>query len=177
MKVIDPLQPWTLAEAGALLLLLQAGPGKGATASVSHLKAALYDWRVEEQWSKSNSAAMQLDQLGFMFITFTKRKPRHCTLRHFFVLESARGQGVGARMMRLLEQQCLHHRVRYLRFFANKPAIKFYEHCGYRWHGVSKTGLPFIYWDLVLRKLAPLPKAQRRYVVTRTFQSLILDKR
>lgn len=178
MEVISPLQPWSLQEAESLLDQLGGVTAKGgAVASVSHLKSALYDWRVENQWDKPTSAAVHLDLLGFMFITFTTREPRHCTLRHFYVLEESRGQGVGGRMMGALRAQCLHHGVRFLRFFANKPAIPFYERCGFKWHGTSRTGLPFTYWDLRMGRLAPLPKAQRRYVVDRTLSSLTLDRR
>ena len=177
MDLIEPLAPLTQADADALLAHLQAGEGRGSTASVTHLKAALYDWRVEQQWDKPGSAALQLDGEGVMFITFTSRAPRHCTLRHFFVLEEARGKGVGVRMMKLLEKLCIHHRVRYLRFFANKPAIQFYERCGYSWHGTSKTDLPFTYWDLAMGRLAPLPRSQVRYLRKRTMMSLTLDRR
>tara|TARA_R110002050_G_scaffold233778_1_gene369691 strand:- start:690 stop:1229 length:540 start_codon:yes stop_codon:yes gene_type:complete len=168
----------TEQEAEALLERIQKLNLKGgALASVSHLKAALYDWRVEQQWSKTTSAALVLDNLGFMFITFTKRQPRHCTLRHFFVLEEARGKGIGAAMMELLEKHIISKGVRYLRFFANKPSIGFYERQGYAWHGMSKTGLPFTYWDVTRRKLAPLPNSQRRYLVSRTFAGLNADRR
>ena len=137
----------------------------GAISSKSHLKNGLYDWRLEKQWDNPNAKVLNLDEKAFMFISYTKREPRHCTLRHFFVLEDNRGSGIGAEMMSYLIDEILDNKVRYLRFFANKPSIGFYESLGYKWHGLSKTGLPFTYWDCILGELAPLPKSQKRYIV------------
>ena len=137
----------------------------GSISSKSHLKSAIYDWNIEKQWDSPNAKVLHLDQKAFMFISFTKREPRHCTLRHFFVLEQYRGQNIGSEMMSYLTKEILDNKVRYLRFFANKPSIGFYESLGYKWHGLSKTGLPFTYWDLLLEELAPLPKSQKRYIV------------
>jgi len=140
----------------------------GSLSSKSHLKNALYDWRVEKQWDKESSKVFSLEDKGFMFISYTKREPRHCTLRHFFVLEQYRGKNIGAEMMKMLEEYMKENYVMLLRFFANKPSIKFYEKLGYRWHGISKTGLPFTYWNIITKKLAPLPKTQERYIVKPT---------
>lgn len=137
----------------------------GSLSSKSHLKNALYDWRIEKQWDSPNAKVLNLGNKGFMFISYTKKEPRHCSLRHFFVLEKYRGLKVGFDMMKLLEKEILDNKVRYLRFFANKPSIGFYEKLGYKWHGISKTGLPFTYWDLLIEDLAPLPKSQKRYIV------------
>ncbi len=149
-------------------LLTELEPTKGGSlSSKSHLKNGLYDWRVEQQWNSSRAKVLNLEEKGFMFITYTKREPKHCTLRHFFVLEQYRGTGTGELMMKYLVDEILSNYVRYLRFFANKPSIGFYEKLGYQWHGLSKTGLPFTYWDCRENKLAPLPKSQRRYVAKR----------
>jgi GNAT superfamily N-acetyltransferase len=137
----------------------------GSLSSKSHLKNALYDWRIEKQWDNDNAKVLNLGNKGFMFISYTKREPRHCTLRHFFVLEKYRGLSIGHDMLDLLHKEILDNKVRFLRFFANKPSIGFYERLGYEWHGLSKTGLPFTYWDCILEQLAPLPKSQKRYIV------------
>ena len=147
-----------------LLINLEQTKG-GAVSSKSHLKNGLYDWRVEKQWDSPRAKVLNLDNKGFMFISFTKREPRHCTLRHFFVLEEYRGTRIGEEMMHSLIDEILIEEVNYLRFFANKPSIGFYEKLGYQWHGLSKTGLPFTYWDCGKWELAPLPKSQKRYVV------------
>tara|TARA_R100000655_G_scaffold99933_1_gene144091 strand:+ start:4483 stop:5016 length:534 start_codon:yes stop_codon:yes gene_type:complete len=148
----------------ALLVSIDDYKG-GSLSSKSHLKNAIYDWNIEKQWNSPNAKVLHLDQKAFMFISFTKREPRHCTLRHFFVLENYRGKNIGSEMMSYLSKEILDNKVRYLRFFANKPSIGFYESLGYKWHGLSKTGLPFTYWDLLLEDLAPLPNSQKRYIV------------
>jgi GNAT superfamily N-acetyltransferase len=137
----------------------------GSLSSKSHLKNALYDWRIEKQWNKDSAKVFSYEDKGFMFISYTKREPRHCTLRHFFVLEEYRGQQIGLKMMKMLEEDMKNNYVMLLRFFANKPSIEFYEKLGYKWHGLSKTGLPFTYWNIIKKELAPLPKSQERYIV------------
>ena len=138
---------------------------KGAESSKKHLKNALFDWDREKQWEKGTAKIFALNKSCYAFITYTTRDPRHCTLRHFFTLENARGQGLGKLMINICFSDMKQHEVKYFRFFANKPAIEFYEKIGFRWHGKGKTGLPFTYWDIEKGDLAPLPKAQERYVV------------
>jgi GNAT superfamily N-acetyltransferase len=149
----------------------------GPEGSGSHIRGAMRDYRQESWGDHPEASGLTLEDLGFMFVWRTSRAPRHCTLRHFFVLEEARGKGIGSRMMVGLEQHMYAHRIRFLRFFANKPSIPFYEGLGFKWHGLSKTGLPFTYWDILTHRLAPLPRGQHRYVTERTFASHLADKR
>jgi len=124
----------------------------GADSSKSHLKSALYDWRIEDNWSRNNCFVISENDLGFAFYTFTIREPRHCTLRHIFTLEEARGQGIGKKLMNRIEEHMKRDRVEIMRFYANKPAIKFYEKLGYTWLGENKQGLPFTYCDICTKK-------------------------
>jgi len=147
-----------------LLEELEAKGQKGRSSSKSHLKSALYDWRVEENWNKETAFVLNYEDKGYAFITLTKREPRHCTLRHVFVLEEYRGEGIGKKLMQMMYDTMNESDVKRLRFFADKPSVAFYESLGYKWHGVSKTGLPFYYGD-VNGNLIELPKGQQRYVV------------
>lgn len=147
-----------------LLESLEASGQKGRSSSKSHLKAALYDWRVEGQWDNDNAVVINYEDKSYAFITFTKREPRHCTLRHFFVLEDYRGMGIGEKVIDIVKEEMVKRDVTILRFFADIPSVGFYEKLGYRWHGKSKSGLPFYYGD-AFGNLINLPKAQQRYVV------------
>ena len=138
---------------------------KGTESTNHHLKSALYDWDREQQWAKETAKVFALQKKCYAFITYTVREPRHCTLRHFFTLETARGEGLGSLMIKLIYKDMRNNNVKFFRFFANKPAIDFYEKLGFTWHGLSKTGLPFTYWDIENNILAELPKAQERYIV------------
>ena len=147
-----------------LLIKLEQEGQKGRESSKSHLKAALYDWNVESQWDSDNAIIINFEDKAYAFLSFTKRDPRHCTLRHFFVLEDFRGQGIGKKVINLITEEMSARDVAILRFFANKPSIGFYENLGYKWHGTSKSGLPFYYGDSQ-GNLIELPKTQQRYVI------------
>jgi len=145
-----------------LLVELEAKGLKGRSSSKSHLKSALYDWRVEGGWSNDRAVVLNYKDKGYAFIAFTKREPRHCTLRHVFVLEDYRGEGVGVKLIDMMKAEMVERDCDRLRFFADIPSIGFYERLGYKWHGKSKTGLPFYYGDKE-GNLIDLPKAQQRY--------------
>lgn len=147
-----------------LLAVLEAKGLKGRSSSKSHLKAALYDWRVEGQWDNEGSIVLSYEDKGYAFLSFTKRAPQHCTLRHVFVLEEHRGEGIGVKLVDLMKAEMNKRECERLRFFADIPSVGFYEKLGYNWHGVSKSGLPFYYGDSQ-GNLIELPKAQQRYVV------------
>ena len=147
-----------------LLESLEASGNKGRSSSKSHLKAALYDWRIEGQWDNDNAVVINYEDKAYAFITFTKRDPRHCTLRHFFVLEDYRGEGIGEKVIDLIKYEMERKDVTTLRFFADIPSVGFYEKIGFNnWHGKSKSGLPFYYGD-VSGNLKSLPRSQLRYV-------------
>jgi GNAT superfamily N-acetyltransferase len=144
-------------------LLISLQDQKGRTSSKSHLKSALYDWRIENNWVNPNAEIISIDKTAYAFLTFTKREPRHCTLRHFFVLESERGKGVGRALICKMKEHIERRQINILRFFADIPSVVFYEKLGYKWHGNSKTGLPFYYGDID-GNLINLPASQKRYV-------------
>ena len=152
-----------LSQLNDLLMELESRGLKGRSSSKSHLKAALYDWRVEGQWSSNFAKVLNYKDMGYAFLTFTKREPRHCTLRHVFVLEEFRGKGIGAELIKMMREEMLERECLRSRFFADIPSIPFYEKLGYKWHGKSKTGLPFYYGD-AYGNLIDLPKSQRRYI-------------
>jgi len=137
---------------------------KGRSSSKSHLKAALYDWRVEGQWDSDFATVLNYRDMGYAFLTFTKREPRHCTLRHVFVLEQFRGKGVGVELIKMMREEMDRRSCLRSRFFADIPSVPFYEKLGYNWHGESKSGLPFYYGD-AYGNLIDLPKSQKRYIV------------
>lgn len=147
-----------------LLIKLEQEGQKGRESSKSHLKAALYDWNVESQWDSDRAVILDYEDKGYAFITFTKKEPRHCSLRHIFVLEEHRGKGVGQWLVDRIIFEMEKRQCDILRFFADKPSVKFYERLGFKWHGVSKTGLPFYYGDS-RGNLLKLPKSQERYIV------------
>ncbi|QDP46724.1 MAG: hypothetical protein Tp156SUR915002_14 [Prokaryotic dsDNA virus sp.] len=153
------------SEIQALKIHIKDWEYKGSKSTMHHLKSALYDWDREKQWNKDSAKVFGLNKKCYAFISYTKRDPRHCTLRHFFTLETARGEGLGSLMISIIFKDMQENNVKYFRFFANKPAIKFYEKLGFTWHGLSKTGLPFCYWDIDKQQSAELPKAQQRYIV------------
>jgi GNAT superfamily N-acetyltransferase len=131
----------------------------GAVASKSHLGMALVDWNKEQNWVRDNAYVLTVENKGYAFITITKREPRHCTLRHVFVLEQYRGESIGRQLIALVYQTMQDNNVNIIRFFANKPAIKFYERLGYSWLGESKGGLPFTYTDI--NTMQPIPNEKQ----------------
>ena len=127
-----------------LLTTLEHVPG-GKSSSKSHLKMAMYDWNIENNWNRPNSVIINYDNKGFAFFQLTKR---HCTLRHVFVLEEHRKEGVGKYLIDEVYKTMRNHGVHIIRFYANPPAKLFYEKLGYQWLGESKGGLPFTYTDI-----------------------------
>lgn len=121
---------------------------KGRESSKSHLKSALYDWRVEQNWNNERAAVLNCENKGFAFITFTKKEPKYCVLRHLVTLEEYRGQKIGTKLMELMYQEMKNRGFSILRFFADIPSVGFYEKLGFKWHGKSKTGLSFTYTDI-----------------------------
>jgi GNAT superfamily N-acetyltransferase len=130
-----------------LLTTLEHLPG-GKLSSKTHLKMALYDWNVERNWNTTNSFIIHDNKKGFAFFQITKKDPRHCTLRHIFVLEEYRKQGVGINLVNKVYETMRDNDVNVIRFYANLPAKLFYEKLGYQWLGESKNGLPFTYTDI-----------------------------
>lgn len=121
---------------------------KGRQSSKSHLKSALYDWRIEQNWDSERAVVLTYENKGFAFITFTKREPKYCVLRHLITLEEYRGLGVGTELMKLMYQEMSNRNYNILRFFADIPSVGFYEKQGFKWHGKSKTKLSFTYTDI-----------------------------
>lgn len=138
---------------------------KGRESSTSHLKSALFDWRVENNWSNPNAVVLSHENKGFAFLTFTKRDPKYCVLRHIVTLEEYRGQGIGSQVMNLMYSEMRNREYRVIRFFADIPSVGFYEKLGYRWHGRSKTGLSFTYTDIETMELLPPNKRDINKIV------------
>lgn len=138
---------------------------KGRESSKSHLKAALYDWRVERHWTNPDATVLALDSKVFAFITFTKRNPKYCVLRHIVTLEEFRGQGLASNIMQEIYKEMNKRNYSIIRFFADKPSVGFYEKLGYKWHGKSKTGLPFTYTDVNTMQLVPVIKRDLKRLV------------
>ena len=138
---------------------------KGRESSKSHLKSALYDWRVETQWSKDSAAVITYENKGFAFLTFTIRNPKYCVLRHLVTLEEYRGQGIGTKLMDGMYDEMRKRGYSTIRFFADKPSTGFYEKLGYKWHGKSKTGLTFTYTDIDTMELLPPAKRDLKRIV------------
>jgi len=137
---------------------------KGPESALSHLKSALYDWRVENQWENPTAYVYSFDDVGYMFISMTKREPRHCTLRHIFILEEGRGKRAGVQLIEKMREVMKEKGVNILRMFINRPALGFYNKLGFNdFHGVSKTNMPFYYGD-PYGNLVTLPQAQKRYL-------------
>lgn len=123
---------------------------------------ALYDWNRENKWSCENSFIESFDDRGYIFYTFTKKTPKHCTIRHLFVLEEFRQQGVGSKLIDCAMQKMQQHNVSIFRFFVNKPAITFYKNLGFEFIGESKTGLPFVYCNAITRESIMDPKQLKK---------------
>jgi len=151
----------------ALMEKLRNSEYGGQTSSKQQLMVALYDWNIEGNWSRPNFFVLDYQDKGFIFFSITQNEPRHCTLRHIFVLEEFRGQGIGRKLMLMMNYVMQKHNVAILRFFAIPPSIPFYENLGFEWHGLSKSGYSFYYGD-TKGKLMKLPPAQQRYLVKRT---------
>ncbi len=122
-------------------------PRGSATCSKSHLKMALYDWNKEKNWNNKNTFIYSFEDKGYIFYSFTTKEPRHCTIRHFFVLEEFRGQGIGRKIIEMVKTHMRMRSVKRFRFFCNKPAVEFYTKLGFKYLGESKQGLPFVYCD------------------------------
>ena len=148
--------------------LLAATPGrKTRNSALAHLNAALFDWDHQKQWVDPQAHVLTIEGKGYIFFRETKFEPRYVTLMHVFVLEKYRLQGIGKLLMELMYQCMKDKGINLLRFFADKPSIRFYETLGYKWHGLSKTGLPFFYGTVFPTiELIDLPPRQQRYVVT-----------
>ena len=140
---------------------------RGENTATGQIKLILYDWNVERNWVRNDFKEISVDDAGFFFINFTKREPRHCTLRHMFVLDERRQKGLGKRMVETMCEMMRLEQISFLRFFARKQSVGFYESLGFEWHGTSKSGMLLTYWNIDESKLAPLPKNQIRYVVPR----------
>lgn len=135
-----------------------------------HLKTALLDWRVEEQWGKDGAVVAGIGSSTFIFVSFTKMEPRHVTIRHVMSLPNAQRGQASYLVKDWLVQEAKRRNVQRLRFFADKKAVGFYEKLGFTWHGISKTGLPFFY-GTVKGELIDLPTGQQRFVVREPLQS------
>ena len=122
-------------------------PKGSSTCSKSHLAMALYDWNKEGNWANKNAFILDHRQQGYDFYTFTTREPRHCTIRHLFVLEEHRKKGVGRLLIEDMGQHMFFEGVDRFRFFCNKPAVEFYSKLGFSYQGESKSGLPFVYCE------------------------------
>ena len=94
----------------------------GKISSKSHLKAAMFDWNIERNWDIPNAYIIHHEEKGFAFFQLTKRNPRHCTLRHVFVLEDYRKEGVGVHLINKVYETMRNNNVNIIRFFANIPA-------------------------------------------------------
>jgi len=131
-----------------LLAQLEVKYPKGSsTCSKSHLKMALYDWNREKNWDSKNSFVYGFEDKGYVFYSFTSKEPKHCTIRHLFVLEEYRGTGVGRKIIEMIKTHMRMRSIKRFRFFCNKPAIEFYNKLGFKYLGESKQGLPFVYCD------------------------------
>jgi len=131
-----------------LLAQLEVKYPKGSsTCSKSHLKMALYDWNREKNWDSKNSFVYGFEDKGYVFYSFTSKEPKHCTIRHLFVLEEYRGKGVGRKIIEMIKTHMRMRSINRFRFFCNKPAIEFYNKLGFKYLGESKQGLPFVYCD------------------------------
>lgn len=138
---------------------------KGRESSKSHLKSALYDWRVENHWNNEKATVLSYEDKGYAFLTFTKRKPFYCVLRHLVTLEEYRKQGIGTELINMMYVEMRKREYRTIRFFADKPSTGFYEKLGYKWHGKSKTGLLFTYTDINnMMLLEPIKRDLKRIV-------------
>lgn len=138
---------------------------KGRQSSKSHLKSALYDWRIEQNWGNERAIVLSDNNKGFAFLTFTKKEPKYCVLRHLVTLEEYRGQGVGTNLMNLMYQEMKNKGYNIIRFFADIPSVRFYEKLGYKWHGKSKTGLSFTYTDInTMELLTPTKRDKNRLI-------------
>lgn len=122
-------------------------PRGSAVCSKSHLKMALYDWNKEKNWDNNNCFIYNQNDKGYIFYSFTTKDPKHCTIRHFFVLEEYRGQGIGRKIIDMVKIHMRMRGVKRFRFFCNKPAVGFYTKLGFSYLGQSKQGLPFVYCD------------------------------
>jgi len=147
----------------ALMEELRTSEYGGQTSSKQQLMVALYDWNIENNWSRNNHFVLGYQDKGYVFFAITKNHPRHCTLRHLFVLEEFRGQGIGSKLMLMMKYVMQKHNVGILRFFAIPPSVPFYEKLGFQWHGLSKSGYSFYYGD-TRGNLMRLPPAQKRYL-------------
>lgn len=132
----------------------------------THLNVAIYDLNVEQGWEKPTTVVFSLDDVCFVFLSYTKSyKVNHCTLRHIFTLDDYQGKGYAKKAMQAIYDDMRKRDIYVLRFFSAKKSITFYEKLGFEWHGLSKSGLPFTYWNINTNKLARLPGHQQRYVV------------
>lgn len=139
---------------------------KGRESSKSHLKSALYDWRIEQNWNNDRAVVLTVENKGFAFVTFTKRKPHYCVLRHLITLEEFRGEGIGTKLMEEMYKEMRVRDVTLLRFFADIPSVGFYEKLGFKWHGKSKTKLSFTYTDIDTMELVEPTNRDKKRIVS-----------
>jgi len=135
---------------------------KGRESSKSHLKSALYDWRIEQNWDRDNCDVLTIDNKGFAFVTFTLRNPQYCCLRHIVTLEEYRGQGIGTLLMKKIYHEIEKRGYVYIRLFSDKPSVGFYEKLGYKWLGTSKTGLKYTYTNIKTMETGNIPKRDEK---------------
>jgi len=169
MNITRVLNPKRLDEIEQQLINDNNYTYKGQTSSLSHLKSALQEWRVEKNWSRgNNSFVFTIEEKGYIFFTFIKSAPRHCTLRHIFVFEQYRNQKIAFYLFDKMIDVAKKMKVNILRMFAVKTALPFYKKKNIiSYHGYSKTGMPFYYGDFY-GNLKPLPPKQTKFVYKQT---------
>ena len=126
----------------------------GKSVGFSHLKMSLFDWRVEDNWSKENAFVRVArnsytgEILGGTFWTHTTRGNRHASFRHIFLFEDWRGNGIAEALYNYRLQHTLERGVKRVRLFANIPATNWHLKCGMRFIAQNKAGQPFTYLPL-----------------------------
>lgn len=126
----------------------------GKSVGFTHLKMSLFDWRVEDNWSKENAFVRVArnshtgEVLGGTFWTHTTRGERHASFRHIFLFEDWRGNGIAEALYNYRLKHTIERGVWRVRLFANIPAFNWHHKCGMRFIAQNKAKQPFTYLPL-----------------------------
>lgn len=139
----------------------------GKSVGFTHLKMSLFDWRVEQNWSK-DSAFVRVarntytgEVLGGTFWSYTTRGKRHASFRHIFLFEEWRGNGIAEALYNYRLRHALDNGIERVRLFANIPAFNWHHKCGMRFIAKNKAQQPFTY--LPLFKVDSIKELGKKY--------------
>lgn len=145
-RMMDEIRPVTLAELDHTLeYMIESEYKGGANSSLSQLKSALYDWRLERHWEKPDSATVYgivEDGIVTSSLWYTYAKRGYSNGRHLYTMEHRRGKGDALNLYKHAWADAKSRGFAQHRCIANKPANLFHLHnLKFRPCAITKSGM------------------------------------